>query len=182
MGTVTPPSFLWQDVVPWLVARHLAIHGGPENGLALGSGSVGLNLGSVSIGRMRWGEQGPTPPHSVQDGFLEVRVDRHGSHVGNPFAGAPVAQLCKAYDELLQAVLSIQLSVDDGLLDYEELRQDSLFGFTRLTAFESELLNKISEKHGVRIHRQRVRPLAVRAWLVYHAKLLVHGQSLCLFC
>ena len=96
MGTVTPPSFQCQDVAPWFRAERE----GAAEGTAAGQVS---DTGSVRIGRLRWGSQGPTPRHSVQDGYLEVRVDRHGSHVGNPFAAAPNERLCRAYNDLLLA-------------------------------------------------------------------------------
>ena len=148
-----------------------------------GSASNGLDgFGSISIDRLRWGKQGPTVRHSVQHDYLLVRVDRHGSHVGNPFAGAPVERLCKAYDELLHAVVTTPFSVEEALHDYEGLRQDSMYGAAMLTPLEEELLATISEKHSVPIHQQRVRPFALRAWLVYHARLLQQGQSLSLHC
>ena len=175
MGTVTPPSFQCQDVMPWLMAEHEGVAEGTVTGQVLGTGSV-------KIGRLRWGRQGPTPRHSVQDDYIEVRVDRHGSHVGNPFVGAPIERLCRAYDDLLVAVLTVPLQVDDGLHDYEDLRRDAFLGDALLTNFEKALLQTISEKHRVHIHRQRIRPLAIRSWLVYHAGLLTGGRSLCLLC
>ena len=148
-----------------------------------GSASNGLDgFGSISIGRLQWGKQGHTARHSVQDGYLEVRVDRHSSHVGNPFARAPVERLCKAFDELLHTVLAVQFSVEEALHDYEGLRQDSSYGEALLTPLEEALLKTISEKHSVPIHYQRVRPFALRAWLVYHARLIQRGQSLSLHC
>ena len=175
MGTDTPFSFFASDVATWLRLR----------GYDIGSAGCGLGeggLGSVRIGRLRWGRQGPAARHLVQDGSLEVRVDRHGSHVGNPFAGASVHQLCKAYDELLRAVLVAPLLVDDGLREFEALRHDTTFGLSLLSSFEKTLLQQIAEKHGVKIHRQRVRPLAVRDWLVYYALLVSQGVSLTLHC
>ena len=47
---------------------------------------------------------------------------------------------------------------------------------------EKDLLRNIADKHGVRIHNQRVRPFAVRAWLAYHASLLVQDTSMTLLC
>ena len=176
MGTVTPRSFYGQDVASWLLAEGLWGEGGS---LASGKGT----LGSVRIGRLRWGRQGPAPRSSVQDGLaISVMVDRHGSHVGNPFTGAPTAQLCRAYDELLRNVLSARLLVDDCLHDFEGLRRGPPPGAALITPHEKQLLLEIAERHGVKIHPQRVRPLDVRAWLVYHASLLVQGRSLCLFC
>mmetsp|Transcript_64847 Transcript_64847/g.128211 ORF Transcript_64847/g.128211 Transcript_64847/m.128211 type:complete len:260 (+) Transcript_64847:186-965(+) len=175
-GTVTPPCFHVQDVASWLSATFFQGLGGP---LGLGLGG----LGSVRIGRLKMGKQGPVSRHSVQDGYIEVRVDRHGSHVGNPFAGAPTAQLCRAYDELLLVVLTVPLVVDECLHDYEGLEQDSSFGRALLTPYEKKLLQTIADKHGVKIHQsQRVSPFAVRAWLVYHAMLLLRGISFYLFC
>ena len=175
MGTVTPPSFFLHDVVCWLRANGLMDE---SSGFGLGENG----MGSVSIGRLRMGKQGPSARQSVQDGFLEVRVDRHSSHVGNPFCNAPVHKLCCAYDDMLRAVLVAPLVVDDGLHDFEGLRQDAIFGQALLSSFEKELLQTIADKHGVRIHNQRVRPLAVRAWLVYYASLLVQGTSFTLLC
>ena len=176
MGAVTPSSFCVCDVIPWLRARGYVLREG-----TFGFGEGGL--GSVQIGRLRWGMQGPAARSLVQDGFLEVRVDRHGSHVGNPFAGASAHKLCLAYDDLLRAVLVAPLSVDDDLRDYEGLRHDTLFGQALLSPFEENLLTEIAERHGVHVHhRQRVRPASVRAWLVYHASLLVQGTSLVLQC
>ena len=176
MGTATPSSFFCQDVAAWLSRDSCTEEAGVPSGLGTGG------LGSVRIGRLRWGKQGPVARHSIQDGFVEVRVDRHGSHVGNPFAGAPVAQLCRAYDELLRAVLTTPLLIDECLHEYEGLRQDSSFGTALLTLFEEKLLQTIAEKHKVRVHEQRFRPTAVRAWLVYHSSLIVQGKSLYLFC
>ena len=175
MGADTPRSFFLPDVASWLRLKGM---GGASDEYGLGEGG----LGSVSIGRLRWGKQGPIARRLVQDGFLPVRVDRHDSHVGNPFAGAPVHKLCQAYDDLLRAVLAAPLLVDDGLHDYEGLRQDTMFGQALLTSFEITLLQNISEKHGVKVHPQRVRPLAVRSWLAYHSLLLVQGTSLTLLC
>ena len=175
MGTDSPISFSVQDVARWLRTEGFGLD---ADGFGLGENG----LGSVSIGRLRWGKQGPAARQSVQDGFLEVRVDRHGSHVGNPFAGAPVHQLCRAYDDMLRAVLAAPLSVDDGLHSFEGLRQDKTYGQALLTTAEKTLLQKISEKHGVKVHPQRVRPLAVRDWLVHYASLLLQGRSLTLLC
>jgi hypothetical protein len=175
MGTETPPSFFVCDVLSWLRAKGLV-----DETLGFGLGENGM--GSVSIGRLRWGKQGPAARQLVQDGFLEVRVDRHGSHVGNPFCNAPAHQLCRAYDDMLRAVLVAPLVVDDGLHSFEGLRQDTLFGQALLSPFESELLQTIAERHDVRLHNQRVRPLAVRAWLIHHASLLLQGASLTLLC
>jgi hypothetical protein len=202
-GTVSPSSFSRAEVASWLLAQSLVPSEGTLNTLssmpsettlnylsslslrwaADGSASNGLvGFGSIRIERLQWGKQGPSARHSVQDDYLQVRVDRHGSHVGNPFAGAPVERLCKAYDELLLAVLTTQLSVEEALHDYEGLRQDSSYGAALLSPLEEALLKTISEKHAVPLHRQRVRPLALRAWLVHHARLLQQGQSLSLFC
>ena len=175
MGSVTPSSFQCCDVAPWVRAEREGVAEGTATGQL-------FTTGSVKISRLRWGSQGPTPRHSAQDGYLEVRVDRHGSHVGNPFVGAPIERLCRAYDDLLVAVLTVPLQVDDGLREYEDLRRDAFLGDALLTDFEKALLQTISEKHRVRVHRQRVRPLVIRAWLVYHAGLLARGQSLCLLC
>ena len=143
MGTDTPFSFFASDVATWLRLR----------GYDIGSAGCGLGeggLGSVRIGRLRWGRQGPAARHLVQDGSLEVRVDRHGSHVGNPFAGAPVHQLCKAYDELLRAVLVAPLSVDDGLREFEALRHDTTFGLSLLSSFERPCCSKLLRNMGLR--------------------------------
>ena len=148
-----------------------------------GSASTGLDgYGSIRVGQLFRSKQGSVARQPLQNGHLNVRVDRHDSHVGNPFAGAPVQRLCKAYDELLHAVLTTQISVEEELQNYEALRQDSSYGAAFLTPFERALLQTIADKHQVPVHRQRVRPLALRAWLVYHARLLQQGQSLCLYC
>ena len=186
-GTVAPISFTRQGVADWFNAQSPTPSEGTLNTLCLvwaADGSVATGVvghGSVRIGRLR-SKQGSTAQDSVQDSQLTVRVDRHGSHVGNPFAGAPVAKLCKAFDELLCAVLTIQLSVEAGLHDYEGLQQDASYGAALLTPFEETLLRTVSEKHQVPVHRQRVRPLALRAWLVYHARLIQLGRPLCLSC
>ena len=175
MGTVTPSSFLGQDLVPWIESRLESLGIGGDVFSSLG-------LGSVSVGRLRRGRQGPTALHSVQEEVVHVRVDRHGSHVGNPFCAAHISRLCMAYDELLRTVLTVPLKVDECLHDYEGLKQEAMPGMVLLTPFENKLLRTLADKHGVKIHRQRVRPLAVRAWLVYHASLLVKGVSLRLHC
>ena len=176
MGTDTPCSFSLSDVASWL--RH--------QGYGLGRSGYGFSedgLGSVIISRLKWGKQGPHASSLVQDGYLQVRVDRYGSHVGNPFVGASKHKLTQAYDELLQAVLAVPLSVDDGLREYEGLGQDVMFGKALLSSGEVQLLRGIAERHGVCVHDHlRVRPFAVRAWLVYHASLLVQGTSLELLC
>jgi hypothetical protein len=139
--------------------------------------------GSINLGRLRWGSQGPTPRVSVQDGYLLVRVDRHGSQVGNPFIGAPIIRLCKAYDELLQSMLTWPLSVEECLREYEGSLQDvSPVSAVLLTPFEKALLQRLAVKHSVSIHEQCVRPLALRGWLVFHALLLLRGRSLSLHC
>jgi hypothetical protein len=202
-GAVPPTSFSRADLAVWLLGQSAPPSDGTLNTLnhmpsgttqnyqpslaltwaADGSASSGMvGYGSIRIGRLHWGRQGPVARPSVQDDYLEVRVDRHGSHVGNPFVRAPVERLCKAFDELLHAVLAVQLSVEEALLDYEALRQDTAYGAALLTPFEDALLHSISKKHGVSLHSQRVRPLALRAWLVHHALLLQRGQSLSLFC
>ena len=200
-GTEPPISFSRACVASWLLAQSHTRSEGTLNTLfpmpsettlnyrlalrwaANGAASSGLiGHGSIKIGRAHRGRQGPFARRSVQDDYIDVRVDRHGSHVGNPFAGAPVHRLCQAYDELLLAVLTVQLSVEEDLHDYEGLRQDSSYGAALLTPFEETLLKTISEKHQVPVHRQRVRPLALRAWLVHHARLLQQGKSLCLWC
>lgn len=200
-GAVPPISFSRADLAVWLLAQSPVPSEGTLNTLtsmpsgttlnyqlaltwaADGSASSGLvGHGSIKIGRAGRGRQGPFARHSVQDDYIDVRVDRHGSHVGNPFAGAPVERLCKAYDELLHAVLTTQLSVEEALYDYEGLRQDSSYGAAFLTPFEESLLKTIAATHHVPVHRQRVRPLALRAWLVFHARLLQQGSSLCLWC
>ena len=176
MGTVTPPAFFLHEVVAWLRAKGL---GACAFGVGLGEDG----MGSISFRRLRQGGQGPVARHSVQDGFIEVRVDRHSSHVGNPFCGAPRSLLCHAYDDLLKAVLVAPLAVDECLREYEGLKQDDLFGMAMPTPAEQRLMQSIADRHGVKIHsRQSVRPFLARAWLVHHALLLVQGTSLALHC
>lgn len=176
MGTVTPPSFCVSDVTAWLHAKGYFLE---CDDVVFGKGGVG----SVSIGRLLWGKQGPVAHRSVQVGYLEVRVDRHDSYVGNPFCGAAAPKLCRAYDELMRAVLVAPLTVDGDLQDYQDPRHDAMLGLEPLlTPWEQSLLHAIAEKHEVRLHRQTVRPLAVRAWLAHHATLLLQGTSLSLHC
>jgi hypothetical protein len=154
-----------------------------ENRADIESAAYGQGgMGSVSIGRLTWGTQGPTPRILVQDGCVSVMVDRHGSRVGNPFCGAPRRRLCEAYDELLMTVMTMRFTVEDALHDYEELRRSDVLAVVLLTTEEKQLLRIIAEKHRVRVHSQPVKPLDVRAWLVHHAALLVGGQSLRLYC
>ena len=202
-GTGAPISFSRTDVAVWLLAQsHVPSEGtlNTQNSMSMpsettqnyqlalrwetdGSASSGMiGHGSIKIGLLHGASKAPSFRPSVQDEYIDVRVDRHGSHVGNPFAGAPVHRLCKAYDELLHSVLTTPLSVEEALHDYEGLRQDSSYGAALLTPFEDSLLKTISGTHQVPVHRQRVRPLALRAWLVYHACLLQRGHSLRLWC
>ena len=175
MGTETPPSFCVPDVAAWLCAR----------GYGLGCESVGFGrdgLGSVSIGRLRWGRQGPAARQLVQDGYQEVRVDRHSSRVGNPFCGASASKLCRAYDELMRAVLVTPLTLDEDLQHFQDPRHDAMAGQRPPAPWEQSLLHAIAEKHEVLLHRQHVRPSDVRAWLVHYASLLLQGTSLTLHC
>ena len=53
--------------------------------------SSGLKLTqSISFGRLH-GHGSQAAPSSVQDGFTDLRIDRHGSMAGNPFHGAAFA-------------------------------------------------------------------------------------------
>ena len=152
-------------------------------GAANGSAASGQGgMGSVSIGRLRQGKQGLAVRQSVQDGSLLVNADRRGSFVGNPFVAAPVRRLCAAYDELLLSVLRVPIAVEEEYHLHETLRHRDASDKVTLSQWEEELLRSIAKKHRVKIHDQRIRPLDVRAWLVYHASILVGGQSLCLLC
>lgn len=175
MGTVTPPSFLGQDLLPWLVSQGLC------DDADAATSSVGLVCGSVRVGRLCRGRQAPVA-RVLQDGFTSVRVDRGGSHVGNPFCSASTARLCRAYDELLRTLLTVPIDIDECLQDFKGMRQDSFPTSALLSPFEKDLLHHISEKHHVCVHRLRVRPLDVRAWLVQHARLLLLGERLQLNC
>ena len=169
-GTEPPSSFFLSDVLPWLGARGL-------DAAALVARGVGV-LGSVSAERLRMGRQGPVARTSVSEGYIDVRVDMHGSRVGNPFHGADAARLCRAYDELLHLLLTVTISVDECLRDFEDAGQDASYESIELTPLERRMLSSVAEKHGVKVHRRHVQPSAVTPWLVYHAKLLSLGQSL----
>ena len=206
MGTDTPPSFLGQDLLPWLVNKGLCgdqdhrsanvcvVSAHRERTLTVSStgqcvgGKLPSNflcdiLGMVRVGRLYWTGKPRVAQGTVFDGYLSVRVDRHSSHVGNPFISAPTARLCHAYNELLRAVLTVPISVDECLHEYEGMRQDTFPTSMALSAAEEVLLNHISEKYHVSVFGQfRVRPLAVRPWLVHHALLLLQGQHLQLDC
>lgn len=175
MGTVTPPSFCVPDVATWLCSK-----GYGRDCECVGFGRDGL--GSVSIGRLRGGKQGPVARRLVQDGYQEVRVDRHSSYVGNPFCGAPAPQLCRAYDELMRAVLVTPLKIDEDLQHLQDPRHDAIAGQRSPAPWEQSLLHAIANKHEVLLHHQHVRPSDVRAWLVHYASLLLQGISLSLHC
>ena len=222
MGTVTPPSFLCQDLIPWLTAEGYDFCADTATSSAGTCGTCGIATSdagvdtrptahmvcefcvplesgasspansitallrrwgsAVRIGRLRRGRQAPVAHTSDDDVYIPVRVDRHGSHVGNPFCSAPTAQLCRAYNELLLTLLMVPINFEESLLDYEGLMQDPPPTAALLSPFEEDLLFRISEKYNVRVHRIRVRPLDVRAWLVHHALLLLRGRCLLLKC
>lgn len=147
------------------------------------AGGRAMVSGTIRIGKLQWGGKGPTAVQLVSDvDFRDVRVDRHGSHVGNPFVGAATYRLCKAFDELLQAVLTTQLSIETGLHDYEVQRRRDVADAVELTDHEEQLLRTIADRHQVRVHSQTIRPLDLRAWLIYHASLVASGHSLRLLC
>ena len=109
---------------------------------------------------------------------MDVRVDGHASCVCNPFCEADNARLCRAYDELLRMLLTVNFTVDECLRDFEGITQDGLPTLALLTPVERHLLRTISERHDVRVQRLRTHPFAIRSWLVHHARLIAHGQSL----
>jgi len=141
-------------------------------------------LGSIIIEQLTWGGQGPAARFKAIEGFMQVHVDRHSSAVGNPFAGGSSLHVCQAYDELLSVVLTTPIQVNASFYEFVDILR---FSDTRLRApsvDESLLLQRLAFKHGVNVHHRPspVSPFAVRAWLVFHAALLVHGRSIALYC
>jgi hypothetical protein len=173
MGTVPPSSFFLCDVMPWLGARGLDAAAFVARGVR--------GLGSVSVERLRMGRQGPVAPSSVQYDYVDIWVDEREARVGNPFCEADLARLSRAFDELLRTLLTVTFPVDESLRDFEGAMQDDPTTLGLLAPLERHLLRSISERHGVKV-RRRLRacacPFAIRSWLVHHALLLAHGQSL----
>ena len=194
MGTVTPVSFLGQDLLPWRTSEGFVCdRGDASSSAAMGASddiqrrqahgpSQTLNgrsdISLVRVGRLNRGRQAPAVARVCDDGYISVRVDRRGSHVGNPFCSAPTARLCQAYNELLRTMLTVQIDIDESRRDFDGMSKDTFSTEALLTSFEETLLHSISEKHHVRVHGQRVRPLDLRAWLVHHAQLLPQGHNL----
>ena len=132
---------------------------------------------SVCVGRLQLGRQGPVAQLSL-DGFTDVRVDHSDSPVRCPFVGGCTLSLCQAYDELVRLVLTTPLVVDDCLDDYEDVNlQRSCPESGQLALLEISMLQTIAEAHGLSVRRRPASPLAIRSWLVYHAKLLFEGTS-----
>ena len=198
MGTVTPASFLGQDLLPWLIGEGCVCDRGDASfSAAIGASddirrrqahgpSQTLNgrsdFGLVRVGRLNRGRQTPAVARVCDDGYISVRVDQRGSHVGDPFCSAPTARLCQAYNELLRTMLTVQIDIDESRRDFDGMSKDTFPTEALLTPFEETLLHSISERHHVRVHWQRVRPLDLRAWLVHHAQLLLQGHHLQLDC
>jgi len=179
-GTDPPISFSQEHVRMISSTQQGAVAwGAAGRGMGLGAG---MRLGAVSVGRLMWAKRGPVVAHSVEDGFLKVGVDRHTSLVGNPFTGAPIERLCRAYDDLLHTMLLIDLQVDEGLHHYQGLQDGLDPSAGLLEPYELALLQDVARRHTVKIHVALVRPCLVRAWLCHHALLLVQGQSLLLLC
>ena len=142
-----------------------------------------VGLGSVRIGGLRWTARGPAPLQSVQDGYLQILVDRHSSVVGNPFCGAPRERLCRAFDALLTAVLHITLDVKEGLCLYKDFLHELPSLCVVPDAHEASLVRFIADQYRVKVHRHACFKIEhVHAWLCYHASLLAQGRSLHLFC
>ena len=131
----------------------------------------------VCVERLQLGRQGPVAQLPL-DGFTDVRVDRYDSLVHNPFTGGCSLTLCRAYDELVRMVLTTPMAIDDCLDEYN----DSVLQLARrrphrASSFELELLRTVANRHGVRVRASARSPMALRPWLVHHAKRLLEGTS-----
>ena len=151
--------------------------GGFESATGADGRSRAPNGAFVCIGRLQLGRQGPVAQLPL-DGFTDVRVDHSDSPVRCPFVGGGILTLCQAYDELVRLVLTTPLAVHDCLDDFEAVNlQRSCPGSGQLASLELTMLQTIAEAHGVRVRDRPASPLAIRSWLVYHARLLVEGTS-----
>ena len=137
-------------------------------------------MGRVLVGKLRRVGGINRPSRLAPTGFQDVVVDRHESWVGNPFVGGSTAQLCRAYNLLLIALLL----VDDGESWGEEVwrRLQTLPRATGST--EQETARRIATLLNVKVHANGgCRSAAVTsAWLWHHARQLALGRSLRLLC
>ena len=145
--------------------------------------SSGLKLTqSISFGRLH-GHGSQAAPSSVQDGFTDLRIDRHGSMAGNPFHGAATSTLCRAFDALLRVALTHYFDFDRDLRLYPQLDAAYSLGVEGQSV-ACELLRRLADSSGCRVHRL-ARGFSIsmlRSWLCYHAVMLASGARLRLLC
>ena len=137
----------------------------------------------VLIGLLRGGRagEGDSPRLPAPLGYVDVRVDRRGSRVGNPFKAGDSSLACMAYDLLLTLVLlhacieDVPLLADGG--DAPGLQ-------TTAGSVERMLFQGITSLLPVQLasSADTFSSPQLLAWLYTHARLVARGQRLRLLC
>ena len=139
--------------------------------------------GMVLVGQLRPGRAGAddAPRLPAPIGFRDVRVDRRGSRVGNPFKAGDSTQACLAYDLLMTLALMHACTEDTTLL---AAGVDGAMPRAVAGTMERALLQSISSLVPVQLaHTAHTFSVAgLMAWLYAYARLVAGGQRLRLLC
>ena len=147
------------------------------------SGSAVADGHEVLIGLLRGGRagEGDSPRLPAPLGYVDVRVDRRGSRVGNPFKAGDSSLACMAFDLLLTLVLlhacmeDVPLLADGG---------DATGLQTTAGSVERMLFQGITSLLPVQLasSADTFSSPQLLAWLYTHARLVARGQRLRLLC
>ena len=139
--------------------------------------------GLIVVGQLRRGRAGANdaPWSPAPLGYRDVRVDRRGSGVGNPFKAGDSSQACLAHDLLMTLALLHSCTEHTTILatGVEGAMSRAVSG-----TMEQTVLKSISALVSVQLaHTAHTFSFArLMAWLFTHAQLVAGGQRLRLLC
>jgi hypothetical protein len=145
-----------------------------------GQDLVRENVDLVWIGKLHRSGGNSCSTTRLPNGFLDVRVDRGGSLVGNPFVGGPRAQVCRAFD----AWLIVAMMLDDGNAWTDGDWTRVVNSMPEASAAERQLMLSIAQYYDVHLHPSYLHcsAMTLSTWVCHHARLSADGQRLRLLC
>ena len=139
--------------------------------------------GLVIVGQLRKGRAGASdaPWLPAPLGYRDVRVDRRGSGVGNPFKAGDSTPACLAFD-LLMTLALLQSCTEDTTT--RAAGADGALSHAVAGTMERILLRRISARYLVCLAptADAFSLARLSAWLHTHAQLVAGGQRLRLLC